>query len=376
MRIVFFTETCEPQVNGIVVTLNRVTEYFASHGHEILLVAPRYPGTRSSSHCLRMKCVPFPLYPEMPVILPHWSFHRVEFESIGAFQPDLVHVWTSGVMSFFGQKWARRHGCPVVASYETDIIRYLHMYGFGAFESQAWSYFKWLLNNCRRVYVPSNDTKRFLDDAGIRNVEVFERGVDILHFNPEKRSANLRRTFGAGEQDVLILYVGRLSNEKELPILVNSFLQLPGAYPTTRLVITGEGPAQRSLSREFSRSTITFTGVRRGEELASLFASADIFALPSSTETLSIASLEAMASGVPVLGMNAGGVRDIVKHLETGLLANSVEEFGAYLRQLTADVSLRNTLGRNARLQAERKTWGKPLAALERSYLDLIPSNG
>src|SRR5207253_6902728 len=227
--------SCEPQVNGIVVTLNRVTEYLSSRGHEILMVAPRYSGTQSNSHCVRMSCVPFPLYPEMPIILPHWSFHRREFETIGAFQPDLVHVWTSGVMSFFGQKWARRRGCPVVASYETDMIRYLRMYGFGAFESQAWGYFKWLLNNCRRTYVPSHDTKRFLDDAGIRNVEVFERGVDTRRFNPEKRSAELRRTLGAGEGDLLVLYVGRISNEKELPILMSSFLRLLEDYPTARL---------------------------------------------------------------------------------------------------------------------------------------------
>jgi phosphatidylinositol alpha 1,6-mannosyltransferase len=376
MRIVFFTETCEPHVNGVVVTLNRVTEYLSSQGHEILLVAPRYSGTQSNSHGVRMKCVPFPLYPEMPIILPHWSFHRTEFEKIGAFQPDLVHVWTPGVMSFFAQTWARRRGCPVVASYETDLIRYLHIYGFGAFESQAWRYFKWLLNNCRRTYVPSHDTKTFLDDAGIRNVEVFERGVDIRRFNPEKRSIDVRKTLGADEDDLLILYVGRLSNEKELPILFNSFLKLLGQYPTARLAITGEGPGLRGLLRKFSHPNIVFTGVRRGGELASLFASADIFALPSSTETLSIASLEAMASGIPVLGMNAGGIRDIVKHRETGLLANTADEFGMYLRQLAAGASQRRAFGRDARIYAESKTWDHSLAALERSYLDLVPPNG
>src|SRR5205823_5288347 len=142
---------------------------------------------------------------------------------------------------------------------------YIHMYGFGRFEAQARGYFKWLLNNCRRTYVPSRDTKKFLIDAGINNVEVFERGVDIDQFNPRKRNDAVRSTLGAEKGDLLILYVGRVSNEKELPILMRSFLQMLAESPRARLVITGEGPAQKSLSRTFLNSRIAFTGVRRGE---------------------------------------------------------------------------------------------------------------
>src|SRR5438874_778603 len=115
----------------------------------------------------------------MPIILPHWRFRQREFAHLETCKPDLVHVWLPGVMAFFGQKWARRHRCPVFASYETDVICYLYYYGFVRFAPQLWGYMKWLHNNCGRTYVPSHDTKRFLEANGIQRVQVFERAVDI-----------------------------------------------------------------------------------------------------------------------------------------------------------------------------------------------------
>jgi len=120
--------------------------------------------------------------------------------------------------------------------------------------------------------------------------------------------------------------------------------------------------------RKFSHPGITFTGWRMGEELATILASADIFAFPSTTETLGLASLESMASGVPVLGMNAGGMRDSVEQRRTGLLANSIEEFDAFLRLLIEDSSLRTELGLNGRRYAEGKLWARAFENLENSY--------
>jgi glycosyltransferase involved in cell wall biosynthesis len=142
------------------------------------------------------------------------------------------------------------------------------------------------------------------------------------------------------------------------------------------LVLTGDGPIQRDLVRRYARPGITFTGWKRGEELAMLFASADIFALPSTTETLSLVSLESMASGVPILGMNAGGIRDIIEHQRTGLLANSSGEFDAFLRLLIEGVALRKGLGLNGRRYAEGKTWACALENLERSYQELLSGTG
>jgi len=179
MRIAFFSEAYDPQLNGVVTTQGKLIPFLRSRGHDVLLVVPRYKGNPRSAQIVEFKALPLPLYPEMPFILPHWKFHTQEIARIANFKPDLVHLMTWGVLAFFGQKWARRSGCPVVASYETDIIRYLPYYGFGKFESPAWLYLRWLFNNCQRTYVPSQDTKKFLARHGVHNLCVFEREKHI-----------------------------------------------------------------------------------------------------------------------------------------------------------------------------------------------------
>ena len=372
MRIAFFSEACNPQLNGVVTTQGKLIPYLRARGHEVLLVIPRYKGNPRSPDIVEFKALPLPLYPEMPFILPHWKFHTREVARIAAFKPDLVHLMTWGVLAFFGQKWARRSGCPVVASYETDIIRYLPYYGFAKFESPAWRYLRWLFNNCQRTYVPSQDTKEFLESCGIHNVCVFERGVDCDQFSPEKRNEVIRKSFGVEPDGVLVLYIGRISKEKNLKLLLQGFLRMSHDYPKVRLVVTGDGPMRHALVRKFPHPSITFTSWKRGEDLSSLFASADIFALPSTTETLSLVSLESMASGVPVVAMNAGGVRNVVEHERTGLLANSMEEFELFLRRLIRDASLRSRLGLKGRCYAENKSWTRAFEILERSYLQVL----
>jgi glycosyltransferase involved in cell wall biosynthesis len=359
-------------VNGVVRTQLELVRYLRERGHQVLLAVPYYKSNPRQEDVVEFRAVPFPLYPEMPIILPHWRFHRREFARIEAFKPDLVHLMSPGVLAYFGQVWARRHGCPVVASYETDIIRYMHYYRFGRFEPLLWRYLRWLYNNCHSTYVPSEVTREQLIKGGIHDVRVFARGVDTVQFHPDKRSEAVRKSFGVEPAAALVLYAGRLSREKNLEVLLRAFVRLREDHPQARLVVAGEGPHRRALERSFKNPGIIFTSWKRGEELAGLFASADVFALPSTTETLSLVSLESMASGIPVLAMNAGGVRDIVQHDRTGLLANSAEEFERNLRRMVEDNSLRSRLGSNGRRYAESQTWAHACESLERNYLETI----
>jgi glycosyltransferase involved in cell wall biosynthesis len=372
MRIALFTEAYAPQVNGVVRTQIELVRYLRSRGHQVLLGVPSNKALPPSDDVVPFRCIPFPLYPEMPIILPHWRFHRAEFARVEAFQPDLVHIMSPGVIAYFAQLWARRHECPVVASYETDVTRYLHYYGFGIFEPQLWLYLRWLYNHCQQTYVPSRVTQQQLTKAGIHDVRVFERGVDCEQFQPSKRSAAVRESLGVEPGGRLVLYAGRLSKEKSLELLLNAFTRLAGDHPQARLVIAGEGPYKRAPVKSYRNPAITFTTWKRGEGLAALFASADVFALPSSTETLSLVSLESMASGVPVLAMNAGGVRDIVGHGRTGLLADSAEEFETSLGRLLSDDELRARLGTAGRAYAESKSWTHACAALEQNYVSAL----
>jgi phosphatidylinositol alpha 1,6-mannosyltransferase len=372
MRIVFFSEAYEPQVNGVVTTLGKLVDHLRECGHQVLLAVPRFNGRLTRTGVVEFRALPFPPYPEVPFILPHWRFHRREFAQVEAFKPDLVHLMSPAVMAYFGQIWARRRGCPVVASYETDLIGYMHYYHVGMFKAPVWRYFRWLFNNCLRTYVPSLDTKKLLEANGICRVDVFDRGVDCVHFHPSRRSEPLRKSLGIEAGGILLLYVGRISKEKNLQLLLNWFLSSCSRYPNMRLVITGDGPLRGRMAREFSDPRIIFNGWKKGQELATLFASADIFTLPSSTETLSLVAMEAMACGVPVVAMNAGGVRNVVEHQSTGLLAGSGLEFEVFLQRLIEDAGLRSQLGRNARHYAEKKTWAHAFEDLKRSYQEVL----
>jgi len=372
MRIVLFSEAYAPQINGVVRTQAELVRYLRGRGHEVLQAVPYYRANPRQEQVVEFRAVPFPLYPEMPVILPHWIFHRREFAKVEAFKPDLVHLMSPGVLAYFARVWARMRGYAVVASYETDIIRYMHYYGFGRFEPLLWYYLRWLYNRCQHTYVPSQVTKDQLVKGGILNVRVFQRGVDSVLFHPGKRSETVRQSLGVGPGGALVLYAGRISKEKSLDVLLKAFVRLTSEHPEARLVVVGEGPHRRALVRSFRNPGITFTSWKRGEELATLFASADIFALPSSTETLSLVSLESMASGVAVLAMNAGGVRDIVEHEGTGLLANSPQDFEEMLLRLVEDVPLRTRLGLQGRRYGEEKTWSHAFECLERNYFEAL----
>jgi phosphatidylinositol alpha 1,6-mannosyltransferase len=372
MRIALFSEAFAPQVNGVVRTQAELVRHLRQRGHEVLQAVPSNSVNHGNELLVRFRAIPFPLYPEMPIILPHWRFHRRAFAQVEAFKPDLVHLMSPGVLAYFGQVWAKRHGCPVVASYETDIIHYMHYYGFARFEPLLWRYLRWLFNNCHHTYTPSQVTQNQLINGGIRDVRVFERGVDDVQFHPGKRRESVRESYGVAPGGVLVLYAGRISKEKSLDVLLKAFALLAGEHLTARLVVTGDGPERRALTRSFKHPGITFTNWKRGEELATLLASADVFALPSTTETLSLVSMESMASGVPVLAMNAGGVRDVVQHARTGLLVNSAQEFERGLRRLVEDVPLRTELGLNGRKYAEGKTWSRAFESLERNYIQAV----
>ena len=209
-------------------------------------------------------------------------------------------------------------------------------------------------------------------DLPILVLSVWPRGVDSALFNPSKRSEEWRRAFGGGAKKI-VLYVGRLSYEKNLAVLVDAFKSLE--EPDARLVFVGDGPARESLERSLAGSAVAFTGYLTGDALATAYASADVFAFPSLTETFGQVVQEAMASGLPVVGFDAEGVRDLVTNGETGLLArDSVHHraFAEALRRTLHSNQLRATLGARAHAFAATRTWESVMDRLIAIYEDAI----
>jgi glycosyltransferase involved in cell wall biosynthesis len=259
---------------------------------------------------------------------------------------------------------------PLVASYHTNIAAYANFYGLGLFDRATRWYTRTLHNKAAINLCTSEATLRYLAEEGIERLHLWPQGVDAARFHPDRSSKDWRvRLTGGHPAERLLLYVGRLGHEKNIGTLKTVLREVPGV----RLALVGDGPARRDLEQEFAGTPTVFTGVLQGEELATAFASADAFVFPSTTETLGIAMIEALASGLPVLAARAGATGEVVTDGETGLLYDpgSEESLVAAARELALNHGLRERMGRNARTAAEGRDWASSTRTL-RGYYEAV----
>jgi len=272
-----------------------------------------------------------------------------------------------------GITWGRRLGVPVVASYHTNLADYCAHFHLGALARTVWSYRRFLHSRCAITLSPSVSTQRDLMRRGFARVAVWQRGVDSSLFTPARRSVEWRRAIAVDDDCALVLYVGRLSHEKNLSTLVEAYKALAGER--VQLVLVGDGPARLDLEHALAGHRATFTGYLRGEALAEAYASADVFAFPSMTETFGQVVNEAMASGLPVVAFDSDGVRDQIEHGTTGVLApaGDIATFTEALRMLARDPAMRRELGARAGHEARTRTWDGVMDQLLGVYESMRP---
>lgn len=352
MRIAIVTETFVPHVNGIVRMLTAYLSYLQRHGHEAILFAPGAgPASYGGYEIVWISGVPFPLYPEL-VLAPYSTRMGCRLRT---WQPDVVHLAGPFVLGMHGLSVARALGVPTAAHYQTDIVRYADHFGLGVLGGLAWRRLLAIHNAATVTFAPTPSVARDLTCRGMQRVHECGRGVDTDLFHPARRSLVCRAALTTTRDKPLLLYVGRLSVEKNVALLPAVARALPD-YP---LVVVGDGPARALLVREMADCNVHFTGVLHGADLAAVYASADIFLFPSETETFGQVVREAMASGLPVVGIRAGGVQDVIREGETGLLCHPGDRAGfiAAVRLLAMCLSLRTQMGTDARRDAERHSW-------------------
>mmetsp|Transcript_24770 Transcript_24770/g.40530 ORF Transcript_24770/g.40530 Transcript_24770/m.40530 type:complete len:268 (+) Transcript_24770:2-805(+) len=197
--------------------------------------------------------------------------------------------------------------------------------------------------------------KEELKSHGIPRVDVWRKGIDTERFDPKFRSEEMRKTMSDGNpDDFLMVYVGRLGAEKRIKDVKPMLEKMPNA----RFCVVGKGPQMEELQEYFKGTKTKFMGQMSGDELSQAFASADVFVMPSDSETLGFVVLESMASGVPVVGAKAGGIPDLIKDEKDGFLVEpgNIDGFVARLKQLQ-DKKFRTEMGKKARAEAERWGW-------------------
>lgn len=373
MKIAIFTDTFAPQINGVTKNLNRLLNYFTDRGIEYLLFAPETEtktGSIYEKNVIRLKSLNFFLYPELKFTLPNYLKIR---SKLMKFNPDLFHLITPFNIGLTGLYAARQSDSPIVASYHTNFDQYLDYYNINFLEKAAWKYLRWFHDQALRNYCPSEETRKELAERNFINLDIWGRGIDSNLFSPEHRDSEFIQKHEL-EDKISILYVGRIAREKNLSLLLDSFKSLNQKYSSKiRLIITGDGPELKSLKKEAPDSVI-FTSFKKGRELSQIYASADIFAFPSVTETYGNVIIEAMASGLPVVAIPAGGVKENLINRYNGLAVkkNEPQEFSSKLEQLLINDHLRDALAHNARQYTLEKSWDHVFEQLHKSYQQVI----
>jgi phosphatidylinositol alpha 1,6-mannosyltransferase len=348
MRVAIVTESFLPHVNGVTNTVRHVAERLLQTGHEVLIIAPGPgPSSHHGARVVRVRSLPLPGYRSFSLGLPDAAVEG----TIADFAPDVVHLASPVLLGAVGLRVARRLGVPTVAVYQTDVGAFARQYGVRALPVIE----RWVARIHRRssrTLVPSTSSRTQLAALGVPNLHVWRRGVSLDLFGPGHRSQEQHHRFAQCPRSVVIGYVGRLAAEKQVRRLVE-LADLPG----TRLVVIGDGPLRPWLEHRLPEAT--FTGMLGGQELATAFASLDVFVHPGESETFCQTVQEAQASGVPVVAPATGGPLDLVEHGRTGLLYAPAD--GPSLRRAVERVAddrlLRRSLAREARRHVAGRTW-------------------
>lgn len=372
MHLAMVSETYPPEVNGVALTVASLRRHLQQDGHRVSLVRPRQrsdqgqaPHSADDADQLLVSGLPIPRYPGLRFGLPAGrALHRQWTQQ----RPDAVYVATEGPLGWSALRVARQLGVPVASGLHTRFDDYMSRYGFGWLSPVALSWMRRFHNRAHATLVPTAELRRFLSNRGFERVHELGRAVDCQLFHPRRRDPALRRDWGAGESDLVVIHVGRVAAEKNLPLLVESFRAIQRQQPTARCVLVGDGPELPALQQ--ANPDFIFAGVQLGEPLARHFASADLFLFPSHSETFGNVTLESMASGVPMLAFDYGAAKAYIETGVHGITLPSHDEAG-FVEQaclLAGNPELRAQLAEAAR----RRVADSDPRSLARQFMQLM----
>lgn len=326
LRIAVVTETFPPEVNGVAMTLGRIVDGLLKRGHAVQVVRPRQAkeadqACRTGLDEVLSRGVPVPAYGELRFGLPSksrlmklWSERR----------PDIVHVVTEGPLGWSAVAAARTLQLPITSSFHTNFQSYTQHYGIGLFKKPIEGYLKKLHNRTHATLVPTRAMVAELQSRGYNNVVLMSRGVATDQFRPDKRSQELRATWGVKPETLVAVHVGRLAKEKNIGLVISAFRAIQARVADVKLVFVGDGPLRKQV--EVSCPDAIFCGVRKGDDLAEHYASGDLFLFPSLTETFGNVVPEALASGLAVLSYAHAAAKELITHDNNGVLVIGSDE--------------------------------------------------
>lgn len=371
-RVALFAGAYNHIADGVALTLNNLVDYLEREGISVRVFAPTGddPALDHAGTLIPVPSIPFPGRSEYRCSLGLTPSVRSELE---AFDPTLIQISTPDLLGFQALRYAESADLPVAGTYHTHFASYLSYYNLDVLTPVVWGYLRRFYRQCEHVYVPTTAMKETLHDHGIEDgLRLWQRGVDIDRFHPTYRSASWRQEHGIGENEVVVAFISRLVWEKGLDTYAAVIDRLERENIPHRSVVVGDGPTREALEARLPNTI--FTGFLRGERLSRAYASSDVFLFPSDTETFGKVTLEAMASGLPVVPADAAGSRDLVDDGTTGCLCppGNVDAFTEAVRRIVLDASLRNRMGTAAFHRSQKFSLDTVHAQVVRHYDDLL----
>ena len=370
LRIALVTETYPPEVNGVALTVARIADGLRRRGHVLQLVRPRQAGDAAGAVGeLLVRGAPIPCYPHLRLGLPAARRLRVAW---GAWRPELVHIATEGPLGASALRVARDLDLAVTSDFRTNFQAYSAHYRLGWLRGAILAYLRGFHNRSSCTMVPTEALRAELQAAGFQRTLVVARGVDTQLFDPARRSESLRRHWGVEDGARAVLYVGRLAAEKNLDTLLQAVAAMRQIDPRLRLVLVGDGPLRDALRQRCPEAV--FAGQRSGTDLATHYASADLFLFPSLTETFGNVTPEAMASGLPVLAFDHAAAGQLIEHGHSGWLApyGDAAAFVRLAQALVCDPRAARRAGQAARRSALDLGWDGIVRQIETVFLSAL----
>ena len=360
----WFTDTLE-DVNGVATTIRKMTAAGAAAEKELVVVASRSD--------LQLSDIPIKNFPPIGEFeLPEYELQKLSFPPILQMLDYVqrerfteIIISTPGPVGLTALLAAKMLNLQTSGIYHTDFPQYIRILTEDGFlESVAWGYMHWFYGQLDTVFVNSEEYKQSWIKRGFDpgKLKILPRGLDTELFHPGRRDSAFFEKFGASNGELRLLYVGRISREKDLDVLADAYRRLRKEGLPVRLFVVGHGPYSEALAK--SLPDAFFTGYLRGTELATAYASADIFVFPSTTDTFGNVILEAQASGLPVVVSDSGGPKELVAHNANGLITRShnVEDFTDAIRALVTNQTLRERMANSARDSVTDRSWPRAFA--------------
>ena len=370
MQVAIVTETWPPEINGVALTVQSLARGLRSLGHAVEVVRPRRPGDDARDAAdgfdeVLVSSAALPRYPGLRFGLPaqsrllrHWQQRR----------PDAVYIATEGPLGHSALAATRRLGIPACTGFHTRFDDFARHYGLSWLTPLVFAGMRRFHNRAAATLVPTRELAEFLASRGFRHVRLLSRAVDTTTFHPRHRDPALRDQWGVAPDTLAVIHVGRLAAEKNLDLAVRAFQAIQARHPQARFIVVGDGPERARLAAEHPE--ILFPGLRHGEDLARHYASGDLFLFPSTTETFGNVTLEAMASGLPVVAFDYGAAREHIGDPTAGTRVpfNDAEAFVEAARTLADALDRRRQMGARARASVESLS----PAGVSASFADLL----